>query len=202
MIDTIIFDLGGVLIDWNPMYVYKNYFDNDEKLAYFFEHVCTGEWNENQDAGKLLAEATEERVALFPEWEKPIRDYYGRWQEMLGHALTNTVEVLKQLKQGNQYKLYALTNWSHETFPVALEKFEFLQWFEGILVSGAEKTRKPFPEIYELILQRYNINASTAVFIDDNKRNVSAAENAGINAIHFTSAMQLKEELKKLGVDV
>ena len=199
-IKTIIFDLGGVLIDWNPMYVFEHYFDTDDKRNYFFENVCNSEWNEEQDAGRLLAVATEERVAMFPEWETSIRDYYGRWNEMLGDALAGTVEILKQLKHSGKYKLYALTNWSHETFPVALEKFEFLHWFEGILVSGAEKTRKPFPEIYKLILDRYEIDSSSALFIDDNLRNIKGAEDAGIKGIHFTSVQQLRNELENLHV--
>lgn len=196
-IDTIIFDLGGVLIDWNPEYVYLEVFENDrQKMKWFFDTICTNDWNENQDAGYPLSKATEERVALFPEYEELIRMYYGRWEEMLGEAIDETVTILKQLVDSEKYKVVALTNWSHETFPVAIRKFEFLQWFEGIIVSGDEKTRKPFKEIYDLTLNRFDIKAENALFIDDNLRNIEAAETLGIRGIHFKSASALKEQLK------
>lgn len=196
-IDTIIFDLGGVLIDWNPEYVYLEVFENDrQKMKWFFDTICTNDWNENQDAGYPLSKATEERVALFPEHEELIRMYYGRWEEMLGEAIDETVTILKQLVDSEKYKVVALTNWSHETFPVAIRKFEFLQWFEGIIVSGDEKTRKPFKEIYDLTLNRFDIKPENALFIDDNLRNIEAAETLGIRGIHFKSASTLKEQLK------
>ena len=145
---NIIFDLGGVLIDWNPDYVFKKVFQDDEKLAWFYREICTMEWNENQDAGYPLVKATEERVALFPQYEEWIRMYYGRWEEMLGGAIDGSVSLLKKCIDSPNLKVVALTNWSAETFPIALKKFEFLHWFEGIVVSGEENTRKPFPEIY------------------------------------------------------
>ena len=200
-IDTIIFDLGGVLIDWNPEYVYLDVFDGDrEKMQWFFDNICTHDWNENQDAGYPLAKATEERIALFPEHEELIKMFYGRWEEMLGEAIEGTVDILKKLVDSKQFKVVALTNWSHETFPVALDTFEFLNWFEGILVSGEEKTRKPFKEIYELTLSRFNIEAESSVFIDDNLRNVIAAKELGINTIHFESPEQLTVALKSFDI--
>ncbi len=200
-IHSIIFDLGGVLIDWNPQYVFtEDYFGSAEKRQYFFEQVCTADWNENQDAGYPIAKATEERVALFPEWEKEIRDFYGRWEEMLGGPIDETVEILRELKQGRGLRSYALTNWSAETFPIALERFDFLHWFDGRVVSGEEKTRKPFPEFYRILLDRYSVKPEEALFIDDNLRNVKAAESINITSIHFRSAAQLKEELKKLNL--
>ncbi len=196
-INTIIFDLGGVLIDWNPEYVFLDVFEgNRKKMQWFFDNICTSDWNENQDAGYPMAKATEERVALFPEYEKEIRMFYGRWEDMLGNAITGTVAVLKHLINTNNYKVVALTNWSAETFPIALERFEFLQWFEGIIVSGEEKTRKPFNEIYKLTLERFNITAENAIFIDDNLRNIEAAKRHGINGIQFKSPEQLIKELK------
>lgn len=196
-IKTIIFDLGGVLIDWNPEYVYLDVFNGDrEKMQWFFDTVCTHDWNENQDAGHPLAKATEERVALFPEHETLIRMFYGRWEDMLGEAIEGTVGILKKLVENENYQVVALTNWSDETFPIALERFDFLHWFEGILVSGEEKTRKPFKDIYELTLNRFNIEAERAVFIDDNLRNVNAAKEMGIKTIHFQNPIQLEEELK------
>lgn len=202
-LQTIIFDLGGVLIDWNPEYVFLDEFDgNHEKMKWFFENICTSEWNEEQDAGVPYQKATEERVALFPEHEKLIRMYYGRWEEMLGGEIGGTVEILKSLKASNQYQLIALTNWSQETFPIALDRFDFLSWFDGIVVSGEEKMIKPDPAIYELTLKRYQIDPAKAVFIDDRDTNVVAAIQSGINGIHFQSPQQLHDELKKLNVHV
>ncbi|PWH82449.1 HAD family hydrolase [Algibacter marinivivus] len=200
-IDTIIFDLGGVLIDWNPEYVFLDVFHgNREKMQWFFDNICTNDWNENQDAGYPMAKATEERVALFPEYEKEIRMFYGRWVEMLGDAITGTVNILKHFVESSDYKVVALTNWSAETFPIALERFEFLHWFEGIIVSGEEKTRKPFDEIYNLTLERFNIKAKNSIFIDDNLRNIEAANNLGINGIRFESPEQLILELKTFNI--
>ncbi|WP_372937097.1 HAD family hydrolase [Seonamhaeicola sp.] len=202
-IDTIIFDLGGVLIDWNPEYVYLKEFNGDrEKMQWFFDTICTNDWNENQDAGYPLAKATEERVAMFPEYENLIRMFYGRWTEMLGNEISGTVKILKKLIDSCSYKMVALTNWSAETFPIALDKFEFLQWFEGIVVSGEEKTRKPFDDIYHLTLNRYNIKAENALFIDDNLRNIKAAYKIGINSIQFKNPEQLIEDLKKFNINL
>ena len=202
-IKNVIFDLGGVLIDWNPEYVYLEVFKGDrEKMKWFFDKICTIDWNENQDAGYPLQQATEERVKLFPEYEEWIRIYYGRWEEMLGKQIDGTVTILKQLIDNPNYKVVALTNWSAETFPIALERFDFLHWFEGIVVSGTEKMRKPFNEIYELTLNRFNIEASQSLFIDDNARNIEAAKKMGINTIRFNNPTQLKSELKSLNIDV
>ena len=199
-IKNIIFDLGGVLIDWNPDYVFKEVFNDNEKLAWFYREICTMDWNENQDAGYPLDKATEERVALFPEYENWIRQYYGRWEEMLGDAIHGTVELLKQCVDSPELKVVALTNWSAETFPVALKKFDFLQWFEGIVVSGEEMTRKPFPDIYHTTLERFDLKAGESLFIDDNKRNIEAAVALGIQCIHFSTPQQLEKELQKLKV--
>lgn len=202
-IDSIIFDLGGVLIDWNPEYVFLDVFKGDrEKMQWFFDTVCTSDWNEQQDAGKSLAEATEERVALFPEYEEWIRMYYGRWEEMLGGAIQGTVDILRSLIAQKKYKVVALTNWSAETFPIAQERFDFLQWFEGIVVSGKEQTRKPFRDIYDITLDRFGIQAEKSVFIDDNLRNIKAADAIGINGIRFTSPSQLSESLKNFDIRV
>jgi 2-haloacid dehalogenase len=197
-INTIIFDLGGVLLDWNPMYVYKNYFDSDEKLNYFFSNICTPDWNEEQDAGRSIVDATQLRVAEFPEWEQAIRDYYGRWTEMLRGPLPETVELFKQLKESGQYKIYALTNWQASLFEIALVRYNFLHWFDGRVVSGEEKTRKPYPEFYKRLLDRYSVNPSEAIFIDDNFRNIQGGEAVGIKGIHFKDPGQLKKELKEL----
>jgi 2-haloacid dehalogenase len=198
--ETVIFDLGGVLIDWNPDYVYRTIFNDETKMREFYNEICTSEWNEEQDAGRGLKEATEELVAKFPQEETNIRAFYDRWEEMLKGEIEGTVAVLERIKQKGEVKLYALTNWSAETFPVALKRFGFLQWFDGRLVSGEEKTRKPFIEIYELLLNRFNIDPHTAVYIDDNERNLNPPRELGIQTILFKSPAQLEEELKELGV--
>ena len=202
MINTIIFDLGGVLIDWNPEYLFKKLISNDERRTYFLQNVCTHDWNVEHDAGKSIAEGTAQKIAEFPEWENEIRAYYGRWTEMLGGAIQETVDVLKELIDHPNYRVLALTNWSGETFPIALGIYDFLHWFEGIVVSGDEKTRKPFPIIYETLLKRYGVNPAEAVFIDDAIANIKGSETVGIRGIHFQNAAQLKQELQSLGVAI
>jgi 2-haloacid dehalogenase len=199
-INTIIFDLGNVLVDWSPLHVYRDYFDSEEKRNYFFENICTADWNEQQDEGKSIVEATQELVQKFPEWEQPIRDFYGRWTEMLKGPIHESVEIFRQLKASGKYKIYALTNWQSSLFDIALVRYNFLHWFDGRVVSGDEKTRKPFPEFYQRLLDRYNVNPSEALFIDDSLRNVKAAEELGIKSIHFEGAEQLKEKLKDMNV--
>ena len=203
VIDTIIWDLGGVLVDWSPLYVYDDhYFSSLEERDYFFSQICTSDWNEQQDAGYSLQKATEEKLAEFPDprWEQPIRDYYGLWTTMLRGYLPDTVELFRELRNVNRYRFYALTNWSAENFPIALDRFDFLHWFDGRLVSGEEGIRKPFPEFYQLLFDRYQIDPARAIFIDDNLRNVKAGEAMGLLGIHFQSAAALREELAHLAL--
>lgn len=199
-INTVIFDLGGVLIDWNPRYVYRTIFKTEDEIDWFFENIATHDWNENQDAGYPLDAATEDLIKKHPDWENEIRAYYGRWTEMLGGPIQGTVEIFKELKQLPNLRTYALTNWSAETFPIALERYDFLHWFDGRLVSGEEKTRKPFAEIYQKIIDKFSIDPHKAIFIDDNLRNIKGAEALGIRGIHFTDPFQLRNELKGLKV--
>ena len=199
-IDTVVFDLGGVLIDWNPRHLYRKIFDSEGEMEWFLEHVCTHDWNEKQDAGRPFEEATAELLEKFPEHEVAIRAWYGRWEETIRGSIPETVEILKEIRATRKYKLYALTNWSSQTFPWALNNFEFLHWFEGIVVSGDEKTRKPFPEFYQILLDRYQIDPGKAIFIDDVPRNLQGAEVLGIKGIHFQSPGQLRTELKTLGL--
>lgn len=195
--DTIIFDLGGVLVDWNPEYVFKTVFDDEEEMRYFFAEICTHDWNIQQDAGRPLAEATELLVAQFPTYESQIRAFYGRWEEMLGGPISETVKILEALYQRKEHRLLALTNWSHETFPVALELYPFLQLFEGILVSGVEKLIKPDARIYQLLIERYSVNPERALFIDDNLKNVEGAKAVGLHAVQFESSAQLRAYLEE-----
>ena len=201
MIKNIVFDLGGVLIDWNPEYVFLKEFRGDrEKMNWFFNTICTSSWNEEQDAGYSIEKATNERVAMFPKHERLIRMYYGEWEQMLGFEHTETVEILRRLHDSKEHSIYSLTNWSNETFPVALKKFPFLSWFKGVLVSGDVGLKKPDPEIYKLLLDRYGLEANTCVFIDDRTENVKAASALGFSGIVFKSHTQLSKDLKKLNI--
>lgn len=199
-IDTVIFDLGGVLIDWNPRHLYRKLFEEEEKMEYFLEHICTGAWNEQQDAGYPLAQATEERVRAFPEHESAIRAFYGRWPEMLGGPISHAVELLEQIHQAQTHQLFALTNWSHETWHHAWGRYGFLRLFEGILVSGQEGLKKPDPKIYERLLSKYGIEPKRALFIDDSHRNAKAARALGIRSIHFTNPTALRVALQHYGI--
>jgi 2-haloacid dehalogenase len=200
-IDTIIFDLGNVLVEWNPQHVFDDkYFDTPEKKKYFFDKICTSDWNEEQDAGRSIVVATQSLIEQFPDWEQPIRDYYGRWTEMLKAPIYETVEIFRQLKASGKYRIYALTNWQAGLFDIALVRYNFLHWFDGRVVSGEEKTRKPFPEFYKRLLDRYKVDPAKALFIDDSLRNIHGGEAVGIKGIHFKSSSQLKQELQKLGI--
>jgi 2-haloacid dehalogenase len=198
--DTVIFDLGGVLIDWNPRYLYRKIFKTEQEITWFLENVCTPKWNDQQDAGRSFEEATETLARQYPEHEEAIRAWYGRWQETISGPLHDTVEVLREVKNNNRHRLYALTNWSAETFPWALSNFEFLHWFEGIVVSGVEKTRKPFPEFYSILFNRYKVNPSAAIFIDDNVKNIEGGRAVGLHTLHFQSSEQLRKDLKDLQI--
>ena len=197
-IKNIIFDLGGVLIDWNPEYMYKKIIADDNERKDFLENICTMSWNEEQDGGRSIQEANDLLISLYPDKSDYILAFYQRWEEMLNGPIEGTVEVLRQLKSNNKHNIYALTNWSAETFPRALELFDFLHWFDGRIVSGEEN--KPFREIYELTLSRFSLDVSETIFIDDNIRNIKAAEECGIQSIHFQSPDLLINELKKLEV--
>ena len=202
MTTAIIFDLGGVLIDWNPEHLYRKIFKNEPDMKDFLKNICTPDWNEEQDAGRTLKEATETLIKEYPSQEENIRAYYDRWHEMLAGTIEGTVEILRKLRDSKKYKIFALTNWSAETFPIALNRYEFLHWFDGVVVSGTEKIRKPFPDFYKILLNRYDIEKEEALFIDDNARNVDAAKQLGIDAIHFISAHQLSQELAARGIEL
>ena len=196
-IDTIIFDLGGVLIDWNPRYLYRKILKTEEEVTWFLKNICTSEWNDQQDAGRSFKEATDELIKKHPEFTEAIAAWYGRWQETISGPIHGTVEILRQIKDSKKYKLYALTNWSAETFPWALENFEFLHWFEGIVVSGVEKCRKPLPEFFNILFDRYNVEPHRAIFIDDNIANIKGANALGLKTITFKDPHQLADDLKK-----
>lgn len=197
-VKNIIFDFGGVLIDWDPVYLYKKVFDSEEKMNYFLENICNSEWNLQQDEGRSLVEGTRILQEKRPEYKNEIEMYYGRWTEMLRGVIEENVKLIKPLKE--KYKVYGLTNWSTETIPFAMERYDFFNELEGFVVSGAEKLVKPDPKIYQLLLDRFNINAGESLFIDDNAANIKAAEEMNFKVVHFTDDLNLEEWLKVNGI--
>lgn len=197
-IDTIVFDFGGVLIDWNPRHLFRKVFSDESEMEAFLREICTDEWNAEQDRGRRLAEGTSLLVKKYPAKAGLIKLYYDRWPEMLNGPITGTVDILASLK--TRYRVVGLTNWSNETFPIALRRYGFLQWFEGILVSGDEGMIKPDRAIFELLISRYKITPASTVFIDDNTSNTRTAAAMGFHAISFKHPGQLKEALLAMGV--
>jgi 2-haloacid dehalogenase len=197
---TVVFDLGGVLIDWDPRHLYRKLFPGDEPaMERFLAEICTNEWNRQQDAGRSWAEATALLKAAHPGHEELIDAFHRRWPEMLAGAVEGSVEILRELRDAG-VPLYALTNWSDETFPAALERFEFLGWFAGIVVSGRERLLKPDPRIYRLLIERHGLAAADIVYVDDVAANAEAAVALGMRAIHFTGPAALRAELAALGL--
>jgi 2-haloacid dehalogenase len=191
---NIVFDFGGVLIDWNPVYLYNEVFETEEEMNYFLEHVCRYDWNLLQDAGRPLDEGTRLLQEKFPEYAEEIAMYYGRWEEMLGSSYEENRKLIKPLKE--KYKVYGLTNWSAETLPLAIKKFDFFQDLDGIVVSGDEKIVKPDRRLYDILLARYSLRAGESLFIDDNAANIETARELGFQVIHFTGEMNLEKWLR------
>lgn len=199
-IKNIIFDFGGVVMDWNPRYYFRDYFKDEEKMEYFLKNIVTDEWNAEQDGGRTLEEGTEIQVAKYPEWEKEIRAYYDNWTTMLKSDIPENVAVLRKLANTN-LELFGLTNWSAETFPYALINYDFFELFKGkIVVSGTEKMIKPNPELWHLLLKRYEIKAEESVFIDDNQKNIEVAKSLGFICVHIKEDTDLEKELRDLGI--
>lgn len=202
-INTIIFDLGGVLVDWKPEYVYRKAFNGDEeKVQWFLKNVCTPSWNMEQDAGRTIAEGEKIKIAEFPEYENLIKLFYKDWTQMLSGPIIENVELFKKLKSSGNYKVYALTNWSAEKWNKAIELFPFFEDFDGVVVSGIEKTRKPYPLIYNILLNRFNVNPEEAIFIDDNFENCEAAKKLKINSIHYQTHKELLNKLQLLQINI
>ncbi len=190
---NIIFDFGGVLIDWNPVYLYRKVFSKEEEMEYFLENICSPEWNLEQDRGRPLAEATKLLQEKYPDYKDEIEMYYGRWTEMLGGMIEENVKLIKPLK--NKYKVYGLTNWSAETIPFAMKRYDFFNELEGIVVSGTEKLVKPDTRIYEVLLNRYQLKAEESLFIDDNAANIETAKRMNFKTIHLADNLNLEEWL-------
>ena len=195
---VVVFDLGGVLIDWNPRYLYRRLLDDEREIERFLAEVCHAEWNEEQDRGRTFAEAIEEAVVRHPGERALIEAYHHRWHEMLAGPIAGSVQILEELKETG-FELHALTNWSVEKFPIARERYDFLDWFESILVSGEVGLIKPDPRIFRLLLESIGRSAADCIYIDDNAKNVAAAGALGFDAIHFQGPGPLRLDLVRRG---
>lgn len=190
-IDTVIFDLGAVLIDWDPNHLYEQLIPDPDERELFLAEICTHDWNHSLDAGRNVPDAVAELAMEHPEYDPEIRAWWDRWTEMLAGPIDGTVEIAERLAS-DRYRLLALTNFAAETWPRAVEALPFLgTMFEGVVVSGIEKVAKPDPAIYQLLLARYAVDPDTAVFIDDRPANVAAAETLGIRSHRFESPTAL-----------
>jgi len=199
-IDTILFDLGAVLIDWNPRYLYRDHFRGDDAaMEHFLTEIVPNEWNRSIDAGKTFDEAVAERIKLHPTHADLIRLWRDGWPKMLADEIPGPVANLCELRDRG-HRLYALTNWSAETFPIARERFGFLDWFDDIVVSGEVKLAKPDPRIFELTIARCRLAPGRTVFIDDSLHNVEAGRAAGLHALHFRNPDALRSDLAALGL--
>lgn len=180
---NIIFDFGGVLFDWNPRYLFRDYFKDDEKMEFFLKEICSSEWNSQMDAGKPFAQGVAELQAKHPEWSKEIALYHTGWTTMLRGELAGGVNLLKKVKADPRFVVYGLTNWSAETFPYAFAHYKFLEEFEGIVVSGEELMKKPDKRIFYTLIERYHLKNQECLFIDDTQANVDTANRIGMHGI-------------------
>jgi 2-haloacid dehalogenase len=196
---TVVFDLGGVLIEWDPRHLYRKLFDAPDEMESFLAEVTTAEWNAQQDAGRPWSEAVETLVAEHPGRRELIEAFYLRWPEMLAGEIPETVDVLAELRAAG-IRLVALSNWSAEMFPVAQARFDFLSWFEGIVISGEVAVNKPDRRIFAHLVEQFEIEPAATLFIDDSPANIDAARALGFRAIQFTDAAELRRELVRLGL--
>jgi 2-haloacid dehalogenase len=196
---NVVFDLGNVVLKWDPRFLYRQYFDSQEDMEWFLAHVCNSAWNLEQDRGRSFAYAVQELVKEFPEHAEAILAYDTRWHETLPHAIDATVAILDDLNAADT-PLYAITNWNGEKFRETRQRFPFLNRFRDIVVSGDEGLIKPDPAIYELLLARNGLRAADCLFIDDNLANVQAAVNVGMQAHHFTTPQSLRNLLEEFHI--
>jgi 2-haloacid dehalogenase len=199
-IKNIVFDLGGVLIDWNPRYLYRKIFSSEEQMEYFLESVCSQHWNEQQDAGRPFSKATAELIEKFPHFKSEIQAYDLRWEEMLSGPIDSSVKLLEKLSINKRYRLLALSNWSQEKFGIAENRFSFLKLFEDIVVSGRVGLKKPDPQIFQFLCTRHQITPQDTIFIDDSVVNIQSASQLGFRALHYKCTDELEGQLIKLGV--
>ena len=194
MIRNIVFDFGGVLVDWDPHYLYDAYFGDRARADWFLTNVCPMEWHTRMDAGEPVAACLAERKARFPEWAAEIQMYYDRWLEMLHGQIPGMEELIRALK-GSGYRILGLSNWSAELFRITRPHFRIFDLIEGMIISGEEHLVKPDEAIFRLLLDRFSIRPEESVFIDDNPANVEAARRVGIHAIQFQGVKALRQEL-------
>ena len=197
MIRNIIFDFGAVLVDWNPHYVYDPYFGDPEKATWFIENICTAAWNKELDGGKPFSQGVAELTAQYPEWAPEIALYQRDWKKMMGGAIPGMYDLVADLKQAG-YGIYGLTNWASETFYTIVDDYPVFSLLDGMVVSGDVRLLKPDATIFNCLLDKYGLKAEESVFIDDNAENVAGAIAAGLSAIRFTGAAELREELAHL----
>jgi len=198
-IKAIIFDFGGVLINWDPRNLFRHFFTNSQEMENFLREIDFYSWNSEQDKGRSFEEGIAQLSAQFPHYSKLISSYYERWEESLDGPITATIEILYTLKNNN-YSLYGLSNWSAETYPRVREKFSFFELFDDIIISGNVKLNKPDPSIFNLFLARNGYTASECIFIDDSPPNIDTAKDLGFITIHFTSPIKLRVSLEQIGV--
>jgi 2-haloacid dehalogenase len=199
-IEAVVFDLGGVLIDWNPRHLYRELMGGDEvAVERFLSTICTQAWNEEQDAGRPFRVAVEELSRIHPDHRDLIEAYDREWARMLKGPIAPSVEILAALR-ARAVPIYALSNWSAEKFPVARARFDFLAWFEGIVISGEIGMKKPDPRIFEHAATRFRLTPARTLFIDDSRPNVESAARFGFSALHFESPSQLGRDLAELGL--
>jgi 2-haloacid dehalogenase len=198
-IDTVIFDVGNVLLDWNPRHLYRKLFGDEERMEWFLANICTPAWNLEQDRGRPFEKAVRDLIVRHPEWEREIRAFDERWHEMIAGEIAGSIELLARLKLKG-IRLFALTNFSREKYEETFARFPFLREFEGIIVSGQEGLLKPDAAIFRLFLDRYAREASSCLFIDDSPRNVDGARRVGMEAVQFSDAASLKRDLERLGL--
>jgi 2-haloacid dehalogenase len=196
---TVVFDLGGVLVDWDPRYLFRQLLPDDAAVEAFLADVCSPEWNAAQDAGRSWAEAVREASERFPEHAELVAAYDERWWETIGGQIDGTVEVLDELRRRG-VGLYAITNWSAEKFDLTFPRFDWLAWFDGIVVSGYERIVKPDPRIFQLLVDRHGVDPRAAVYVDDVPANVEAARAIGMTGLVFTTPEQLRADLGELGL--
>jgi 2-haloacid dehalogenase len=197
--EVVVLDLGGVLIDWDPRYLYRKLIGDETEMEAFLAQVCNQDWNVHQDAGRPFSEGVVELAARHPDSRDLIEAYWERWPEMLGGAIEETVAVLEELA-ARRIPLYALSNWSAETWPHARGRFDFLDHFDGMVISGFEGTAKPQAEIFNRLLDRYDLDPRQTVFFDDVAANVAAARRVGMRAYRHLDAAGLRRQLGKFGL--
>lgn len=196
-IDAVVFDLGGVLLDWDPRNLYRKLFADEERMEFFLREVCTPQWHDAHDRGVPTAASCAELATRYPEWASLIAAWAERGEEMVAGPIEASVDVLRDLEASGLPR-YALTNMEAETYPLRLQRFEFLGWFDGTVVSGLEGIAKPDPEIFLRLLDRFGLTGSRTLMIDDRLENLVVAEQLGMPTIHFHSSQQLRDRLESL----